>query len=797
MLNIRTLLLFVVLCFCVETSQAKYRIAGFVCDKQTSERLIGANVIEAGTANGTATDNSGYFSLVTNTPEINISFVGYKQQAMTFSRDTLVTIFLEAGEELGEVTVVANIPRFNVSTLSRAEMKNIPVIGGKPDVIKALQLLPGIQPQHEGSSLMNVRGGSPGENLYLIDNVPLIYVNHLGGFMSVFDPEMINNIEVYKGGFPARYGGKLSSIVNITQREGNRSAMKGTFSLGITDASFSIEGPLLDKKASFIVTGRKTLTEPLMLFGTALSDQKNYMYYGFHDINGKFSWHPNEKNHLYVNIYQGDDYIRYWNKDYKRDREKNETNYLWGNWMASVRWNSMLSPRLLTDNTLSYTRYRLENATSFTPLDDSLSQSYTNRYFSTVNDFSFRSDWKYKPGKDWSVDFGMKASLNQFIPTKSELSKYKVQKEYEIIRPIEIDAYCSNRISLFNRLNADIGLRLVNYRLQTYSDWSLEPRVDLNFTLAHGHVLNFTWHEVKQYAHLVMTAGNIFNNEAWIPADDEISPSRSGQYSLGWKGTFLRSFDFETNIYFKKLNDLVTYKEGYSSLLGDGSWRSKVETNGNGASKGIELLVKKTEGKWTGFIAYTYSETTRQFANINGGREYMYDFDRPHSFAINIHRELNVKWNFNLSWTYQTGLPYTPVLGRQIVMRLGKEIYYSEAHIYGERNSERMKDYHRLDVGFTYKTRTRWGDRVEWNFSVYNLYNRHNPGYYFYGYGEKGTGHYDPFNYKPLGLFQTSFFPIIPSVSYKVYYGDRPKGAKKKKAGLFQKIKDYLNYEYE
>jgi hypothetical protein len=773
------LLLILLICF-VKAQYGQYHVSGIICDLQTRERLIGANIIESGTSNGTSTDNSGYFSLFVKTPTIQISFIGYKQQSISFLRDTLVALYLEPGEELKEVTIVSNkANKFNVATLSSKEIKNIPTIGGKPDVIKSLLFLPGIQSNKEGSSLMNVRGGSPGENLYLIDNVPLIYVNHLGGFMSVFNPEMINNIEVYKGGFPARYGGKLSSIVNITQKEGNRYAPSGTFSIGLTDASFSVEGPFLDKKASFIVTGRKTLTESLFLLASRISDQNFNLYYGFHDLNAKFSWHPNEKNHLYFNVYHGDDYIRYWSKKNEKKEEKNGTNYKWGNWMTSLRWNSMLSPRLWSDITLSYTHYRLENSAYYYVKDDSLSLNYNNYFLSSVGDISLRSDWKYKLAKDWAIDFGVKASSNQLIPSRSELSRHKNQEEYEVIRPLQFDAYWSNRISLFNIINADIGLRLVNYRIESFTDWGLEPRLDFNFTLNQNHIINFSWQKVKQYSHLIMTSGSIFNNEAWIPADNTIKPSQSSQISLGWKGKLMRGFEIETNIYSKVLANLTSYKEGHSSLLGDNDWRSKVETEGSGTSKGIELLLKKSEGEWTGFMAYTYSQTKRQFAYINGGLAYVYEYDTPHSLSLNVNKKLSEKWNLSFSWTYHTGLPYTPVIGRQIIMKPGSTLEYIEEYIYGNRNSARMKDYHRLDLGCTYSTFSKRGNRAEWNFSVYNVYSRLNPSHYFYSYSISNFVVYNPDDYTPLKLYQTSYFPLIPSVSYKVYFEGKSKKSKK------------------
>ena len=349
------------------------RISGFVKDASSGERLIGANIIESGTMKGTVSDNNGYFNMIIKVPvALKVSYVGYTMSnvKINVAKDTLLEIFLAPGKELTEVVIKADkLLKPNVAKLTTLELQSIPSLGGKPDLMKALQLLPGIKTQSEGSSLLLVRGGSPGENMYLFDNVPIIYVNHLGGFMSVFNPDIINSIDVYKGGFPARYGGKLSSVVDITQKEGSTFGFKGSCSIGIMDLSLLLEGPV-KKKASFIFTARKTVFGLLMFAATGIGDGNTYiMSYGFHDLNGKISWKPNSKNSFHFNLYQGDDYLNYWDKNSKQNlANKNRISYTWGNWLASVDWKHVVSSKLFSDNALSYTRYRLsEKAEIFVP----------------------------------------------------------------------------------------------------------------------------------------------------------------------------------------------------------------------------------------------------------------------------------------------------------------------------------------------------------------------------------------------------------------------------------------------
>lgn len=750
---------------------AQVKISGFVKDAQTGEMLIGATVVEMNTNNGIATNSNGYFSLLVNDNQIQVSFIGYKQQLLKCNNDTVVTLHLEAGQELDEIKVFGQgHSKFNITTLTTKQMLSIPAIGGKPDVMKTLQLMPGIQSQAEGTSLINVRGGNPGENLYLIDDVPLLYVNHLGGFMSVFNPDMINSMEVYKGGFPPKYGGKLSSVMAITQREGNNKEWLGNFGIGLTDASFSVEGPLVTEKASIIITGRKTFTEPLMMAASVLADQDFITFYGFHDINGKITYRPDTRNSFHLNFYQGDDYLKFYTKPSSRNQEKAKIINTWGNWLLSGRWSRVVAPRLFVNNIISVTNYRLKVQQEFHTKTKTDTIDFSSLYLSKVNDLSLRSDWQFKVAKNYNLEFGAKLTMLNHIPNKIEDSNNPGGNDYEQIRSFENTIYINNRLTLFSFIDANIGFTGMGFINNDFTDYNIEPRLSLNTRINNMHSLNITYQRVNQFAHLLFTSGAIMNNEIWVPSDESIPPSWSVQYSAGWKGSFAKNmFDSEINIYFKELNELATYKEGYSNLLGDGGWRNKIETGGFGESKGIEFLLRKNEGAWTGFIGYSYSKTIRKYDGINKGEEYVFDYDRPHSASINVSREFNAKWSLSASWVYQTGLPYTPVLGRHYY----PDGYgnFSEILIYGERNSERMKDYHRLDLGFVCKKKTKKGRNSEWNFSVYNVYNRHNPNSYYYASEKNNYKTFDyEGNYQSLKLYQMSFFPIIPTVSYKVFF---------------------------
>ncbi len=793
----RKFILYTTLIFihCSLYAQQTIKISGFVQDKTSREVLIGATIVDTIQNKGTVTDNNGYFSIWLTSPAIiKVSYVGYESALISIeeNRDTVINIELIPGKKLDEVTIVAQQhANINIASLSTKELSQIPSLGGKPDIGKSLQMLPGISTQNEGSSYLLVRGGDPGQNLYLFDNVPVIHVNHLGGFMSVFNPDIINDINVYKGGFPAKYGGKLSSIVDIIQKEGNSSYTKGSFSIGVTDASFSMEGPVKFMNANYIVAGRKTLIDPLMaITSAALPGNEFVLAYGFHDINGKITWKPNLRNKINLNLYYGDDYINYWAD--KMDGNHHFAN-TWGNWLVSGHWKSVLSSRSYLSNSISFTRYRLQDMTKYSIEDRDGSKTISQKNLSSINEFSLRSNVKYQLQKSWTAELGLQSSIIYYLPSYS--SNTSPRKKY--LNTLENAVFLNNHFSPLNIVHVDAGIRLVQYCFNGYPDFSLEPRFTMNVDITTNHTITFSSMAVNQHSHLLITPGNIASNEVWVPSGKQILPSSSTQYSVGWKGEYKqRKYISEVNAFYKELQNLSTYKEGYTHLYGDNNWKSKIESNGNGIAKGIEFLLKKNTGKLTGFAGYTLSKTTRKYPGINNGNKYLFDFDRLHSFSFASNYHLMDNISFNISWIYQTGLPYTPAIGRQYVPAYENGgLHHYEILFYGESNSKRMKDYHRLDIGVSYIKYTKKRNRKAiWNLSVYNAYNRKNPYYYYYN-SNNTSEIYNPRiwdRFETLKLYQISFFPIIPSISYKLYFDSKNDKPKQKNENTF---KDWLYFK--
>jgi hypothetical protein len=776
-----------ILIFSTTSLMSQTRISGFVRDSLTREVLIGTHVIDSITNRAVVTDNNGFFSISTTAGnQLTFSFVGYQPKTITIdkSKSSLVEVLLLPGTDIDEVVVThTRRPAFNISSLSNIELQQIPSLGAKPDVMKSIQLLPGISSQYEGSSLISVRGGNPGENLYLFDNVAVIYVNHLGGFMSVFNPDMINNIDIYKGGFPSRYGGRLSSIMDIAQREGNPNNLSSSLSVGVTDVTFTVDGPVdFIENSSFMFTGRKTLVDPLLgLFTYLNGGSTNMMAYGFHDFNGKFTWKPNPENTLSFNLYQGDDYLGIFYKSSKDDFIKRAriTN-TWGNWLLSARWNKVHRPGLYSNQSLSFVRYRLREKQVYQNIESD--NPYKRRYLSAVQDISYKWGWKADLKENWNIDFGFQSSYFRHLPNSITISTQDRQGLDEVNNSLETGIYMDNNWTIGRFLQLRAGARGVGYLSNGLSKAYLEPRLNLDVNLARNHTLNLSYMEVTQFSHLLFTSGTINNNEVWIPSDKKISPANSRQISAGWRASFIEGlFDAEVNVYHKTLENLASYREGYVNLMGDGNWKNKVETGGTGEAWGAEFFLRKNLGKWNGFASYTWSRATRQFENINKGEEYLYDYDRPHNFAISLNREISKKLSLNAAWVFESGIPFTPVVGRMFTP--STDYFYSsvddphiyEAFIYGERNSERMRNYHRLDLALHYSYYTKRNkNRAQWSFSVYNVYNRKNPNLYFYTHDKFERGIFLPIytwrRYEPFSLYQISFFPILPTLSYKVFF---------------------------
>ncbi|SKB39383.1 Outer membrane receptor for ferrienterochelin and colicins [Alkalitalea saponilacus] len=795
--------IFLLLTICLFSNvSGQIRIGGIVRDAVTRESLIGAHLILNNGSVVGVTDNNGFFTLQVSigSHSLQASYIGYKtKKAPLFvSSDTILHIFLSPDTNLEEVVVKAGmITSSNTHRISGELIDNLPVISGKPDVGKALHLMPGISGTHEASSTLIVRGGGPGENLYMLDGIPLTYVHHLGGFSSVFNPEILNDVTVYKGGFPSRFGGKLSSVIDITQREGNKNSYKGSLDIGVTDASFSFEGPLIKDEAGFIISGRKTMFDPLLIWFTNNTNYGNVFYYGFHDINVKATWDVSPSQKLTWFIYHGDDYLV--NRS-GRKGSASGVNYrhrnVWGNWLTALRWQHLINSSTFFNSSLSYSRYRIQSQSKSESLHDNSKFERLNQ--SALDHYLFQNWIRNDLFPWWKMRLGLDVSIYRH-------SRFYADKmmEQEAIQAYEPIAYIENDISVSDKIEISPGFRYVLYNSTGYRKYSYEPRLSVGYFVTEKQRIGFDYSRVRQFNHHIQSATGGFNNELWLPSDDLLPPSRSDQWSLGWTGlVFDGDLDFGISLYHKRLYNLISFRDGYETPLNNPDLNKFVNVGGKGTVEGLEFFLNRNRGVFTGSLNYTLSDANRIFPDVNDGIAYNYEFNAKHSVSLFLNVSMSDRWSINGLWTFHSGLPYTPVIGRHTIldpnMEFGELPFEEEALVYGKRNSNRMSSYHRMDVSLVNRGYTRWNHlKREWRFGIYNLYNRHNPAYYRYARYFDNPGYQGTDDYMPFNLYSVSYFSIIPSVSYKVYFGERGNGRKSADGGFFKRFKRWFFYEVD
>ncbi len=774
----------------------KVSISGFVKDSESGEVIIGAVLAVKNETAATLTDKDGYFTLYVHASDsVQVSSFGYQSQVLTQISDTLLQISLHRkSQAIGAATVTADLMQRELykTSLSIDFIESLPSMIGKPDVLKALALTPGISLQSEVSSALIVRGGNPGDNLFLLDNIPIHYVYHLGGFFSVFNSDMINKVEMYKGGFPPQYGGKLSAFIDVQQKKGNTSEVKGNMSVGISDISFSVDGPA-GKNSSFIVTGRKSMVDFLFMAFTSFAPENNFTFYGLHDINAKYSWSPNVRNTLDINVYYGEDYLTSYQKSSNKLISQ-QVGTTWGNVLLSASWKNVVSRKLFSTTSLSFSRYRFNMINNVNQKTESSGQDantidHNHKQQVSLLELMLCNDWKYHVLPKWDMEFGVKTSWTQHNPVKimEDINKQEIVHPSITQNGANIALYMNHKFPLASWFEMQLGARFNSYIIDNDALLSLEPRVSLNFPIQKNHLVGINYTRMAQNTHLLFLNGDIFNNQIWFSSNDVIPTALSDQIDLAWRGYFHKQmFEVEAGVYYKYMTKLTMLKDGYSSIFNHPQWENTLATYGKGEAYGAEFSIKKLTGKWTGMVSYTYSRSFRQFDDVNNGKKMIYDFDRPHNINIAINRKINNKWTLSLVWMYQSGTPYTPIKERIYVSNIdvGNPFFNTETNdfyemfIYGERNSARMKAYHRLDLGAQYNYTTKKGRKACWSFSIYNVYNRANSAFFYYNETGKPSFRdpvYDPkYNdFKQLSTYSLSYFPIMPMVSYKLWFNKK------------------------
>ena len=780
-MKILNLLGFLLLFF--DLSAQKFTINGSVKDQNTGENLIGASIYNISSQQGTTSNNYGFYSItLSGDVDLRISYIGYEPVVLKFilKKDTTVNVRLVSGTTLQEVIIrgtakdkIQESSRMSTIEVPVDQIKALPALLGEVDVFKVLQLLPGVQAGSEGSSGLYVRGGGPDQNLILLDGVPVYNASHLFGFFSVFNADAINRVELIKGGFPARYGGRLSSVVDINMKEGDSQKFRGEGSIGLVASRLTLEGPIKKDRTSFIVSGRRTYIDLLArpLIKTATKGEEIAGYY-FYDLNAKINHKINETNRIYLSAYTGDD------KAYARSQYKysqnNITNYSddelglqWGNVTTALRWNSIITNKLFSNVTATHSRYRFavfadSKETTKEP-DTTITHFFHTEYISGIRDNALKWDLDYLPNPGHYVKFGAQAIDHLFTPGVLSYSDSDVRDTTLGAKPTrskEFFAYVEDDFLIGTKLKINAGIHASAFYVENKLYKSIQPRISGRYLLTPSFSIKASYAQMTQFIHLLSNVGLGLPTDLWVPATSKVGPERSYLSSLGLAYNMDNNYEFSLEGYYKKMKGLIEYKEGASYLNIESDWQTKVE-KGNGQSYGAEIFAQKKTGKINGWIGYTLSWTNRKFENINEGKTFPYRYDRRHDIKIAMVYDWKRNKDLSLTWVYGTGAAVTlPQSSYLRNINYQPQFYQGDSQpdlqYYNGRNSYRMRAYHRFDLNYTTTKKTKWGER-SWSIGAYNVYSRRNPFFMDLTYDKKGNKKF----------IQYSLFPIIPSIAYR------------------------------
>jgi hypothetical protein len=754
----------------------KFTVSGYIKDAATGESLIGATIYDVASGSAASTNVYGFYSMKIPAGKqvISVSYLSYTTKSIELdaSNDVVLNIDLDPVQvSLDEVVIESESvneritrTQMSVDKLDSKSISQIPALMGEVDVIKAIQLLPGVKPTAEGGSGFSVRGGSPDQNLILLDEALVYNPSHLMGFFSVFNNEAIKSVELYKGDIPAAYGGRLSSVLDVRMNDGNSRKISGKGGIGTISSRLMLEGPIQHEKSSFMIAARRTYADLFLKLSSDELLRKTVMY--FYDFNGKANYIINDKNRLYVSGYTGKDVFK-----------GDGFGMGWGNQTFTMRWNHLFNQALFSNFSVIYSSFNYN-------LGAPESQPNAFEWTSSMKDLSFKGDFTWFANENSSVRFGVLVSRHAFKPGTAEgkgsdspFNKIEVSQN----QALETGVYISNNHKIGSRLTVNYGLRFssfsnvgptllyhyneqhqktdsVNYPkgkfYHTYS--GLEPRFSFSYTLNEISSVKGAYTRNMQYVHLAQNSTGGTPLDIWFASGPNVKPQIGDQFSLGYFRHF-HNLNLETSVEsFYKLNqNAIDFKDHAELLLNqyiEGEFRF-----GKATSYGLEVLVKRSQGRLNGWVSYTWARTFREIPEINKGRKYSASYDRPHNVSIVLNYEINKRIMLGANWVYATGSPVTFPTGRFVI---GSTI----APVYSARNSYRLQDYHRLDLSLTLKGKDKpdkkW--QGEWNFSVYNAYFRKNPWVinFISDNDQSDVTHAE----------KTYLFGIVPSVTYNFHF---------------------------
>jgi hypothetical protein len=756
------------------SGQNKYTISGYVRDAKTGEELIGATVsVNELPSVGISTNTYGFYSITVPQGRYTLSvhYIGYEQVTMSVELSKSITSNISLTEkvrELNEVVVISekrneNITRnrMGVEKMNIQEIKNIPSFFGEKDVLKTIQLLPGIKPAGEGSSGFFVRGGSADQNLILLDGATVYNASHLMGFFSVFNPDAIKDVTIYKGPIPAEYGGRLSSVLDISMKEGNDKQLSVYGGIGLISSRLTVEGPIKKEKGSFIISARRTYADIVLhslvrsniIRDSTLSNAQLYFY----DLNVKANYRITDRDRIYLSGYFGRDVLGI-----------TDFGFNWGNATATMRWNHLFNDKLFSNTSLVYNDfdYTLNNGSATHPIN----------VISKIKDYTIRQDFQYFPSEKNQIRFGFSSTYHQQVPgtiTTSDINT--IRKSLPEKNSLENAIYFSDDYRISEHLSINAGLRLSEFSLlgpgpfYQYNSYNFidsvksiidstmkvksyfepEPRLSVNYVINSKNSVKLSYSRNAQYMHLLSNSTTGSPTDMWIPSSYNTAPETSDQFSLGYFRNFHdNGLEFSVETYYKNMLHQVDYIKGAQLILNE-----NVESQliyGKGRAYGLELMIRKKYGRLTGWVGYTLARTERQFDGINNGSWYPAKQDRTHDVSIVAIYSLAKGWTLSGSWVYYTGNAVTFPKGAYMI---GDRLVF----LYTDRNGNRMPAYHRLDFSIEKELRKHGRYESNLNFSVYNAYLRDNA--YSITFRQNSQT-------KQIEAVQTTLFRIVPSITY-------------------------------
>jgi hypothetical protein len=793
---------------CIDSILAqKVTISGYVLDELTDEKIIGA-IINANN-NAVSTNEFGFFSIsidTSQTKKISVKYIGYAEKILTINGKTsFYNISLQSKTNIATIYVYGNRRNLDNYSFSIDEIKKLPSLTGEKDIIKSLQLMPGVQFGNEGTSDLYVRGGTPDQNLILLDDMPMHFVSHLGSFVSIFDINSINSIKLYKNGFPAKYGSNLSSILDIRMKDGNMNKFEGDFTLGLIASKISLNGPIVKNKISFVFTFRRSNFDPLSwAIYKLFPENETFVNYKFYDISAKVNFKISNKDKIDISFYNGADYnkMKIFNSDISTVLANYNTSFKidytnsWGNYLNSIRWTHVYNSQLFQKLILGFSSFQYSKSQEMESTDKNSGNVVgygSSDYLTKIQDFVLKIDYDYFINPINYLNFGLSSTYHVYNPgefssilwTITESDTIYASKKETILEPWEYDLYADYYFNT-EKFDFNLGFHGNLYFINNKTWYNLQPRAKIQYKPTANNNITLSYDKTYQNLHILTMSSSIVPADIWVPATEKAQPESANQFSLGLSHSFSQKYELSISGFYKTINNLIDYKRYFyiTDTINNPTWENQIVTNGKGNIYGIEFLAEKKSGNLTGWISYTYMKNFRHFDDLNNGEPFAFNYDRRHNLQLVAQYNFNKNLSLNAVFMFGSGYPLSLSVIKQNIVEIidvddninspgtvvNEGVIYSShinfdgsTYVFNKINTYRMPAYHRLDISLNWEKQKKHGIRT-WSFSIYNVYNQQNA--YFLFLARETPKLPKPNVEYPLALYKFTLFPIIPTVSY-------------------------------